>query len=109
MRYGIRYQKSSYSDGMKYILDKCPFDSNHKGKDACIFQSRSGAIGFHCFHNSCSDKTWHDVRVLFEPDAYEKKQQEYERRIYSRQPLPAGKTNSIGRWQPRYLYGNRIS
>lgn len=86
-KYGLRYRKTGYSDGAKYILDCCPFDSNHKGKDACIFQSRTGAIGFHCFHNSCADKTWKDVRMLFEPDAYEKRQQEYERKIYSK-PKP---------------------
>lgn len=83
-KYGLQYRKSSYSDGVKYILDCCPFDSNHKGKDACIFQSRSGAIGFHCFHNSCADKTWKDVRMLYEPDAYEKRQKEYEKRIYQK-------------------------
>lgn len=83
-KYGLRYRKSSYADGVKYILDCCPFDSNHKGKDACIFQSRTGAIGFHCFHNSCIDKTWKDVRLLYEPDAYEKRQQEYEKRIYAK-------------------------
>lgn len=85
IRYGLRYQKADYSDGVKYILEQCPFDSNHKGKDACIFQSNTGAIGFHCFHNSCSDKTWKDVRLLYEPNAYEKRQKEYEARIYSRQ------------------------
>lgn len=85
IKYGLRYQKTNYSDGTKYILEQCPFDSNHKGKDACIFQARSGAIGFHCFHNSCSDKTWKDVRLLYEPEAYEKRQKEYEARIYSRQ------------------------
>lgn len=83
-KYGLRYRKGSYADGVKYILDCCPFDSNHKGKDACIFQSRTGAIGFHCFHNSCADKTWKDVRLLYEPDAYEKRQQEYEKKIYAR-------------------------
>ena len=81
-KYGLRYRKTSYSGGTKYILDACPFDSNHNGKDACIFRASSGAIGFHCFHNSCADKTWRDVRLLYEPDAYEKKQQEYERKIY---------------------------
>lgn len=85
-RYGVSYRKTGYSDGTKYILDCCPFDSNHKGKDACIFRSRSGAIGFHCFHNSCSDKTWRDVRMHYEPDAYEKRQMEYEQRIYSKKP-----------------------
>lgn len=83
-KYGLRYRKSGYADGTKYILDCCPFNSNHKGKDACIFHSRTGAIGFHCFHNSCADKTWKDVRLLYEPDAYEKRQQEYEKKIYAR-------------------------
>lgn len=83
-KHGLRYRKTSYSGGTKYILDVCPFDSNHKGKDACIFRTSSGAIGFHCFHNSCADKTWKDVRLLYEPDAYEKKQQEYERKIYAK-------------------------
>ena len=94
-RYNIRYRKAAYSDGNKFILDECPFDSNHKGKDACIFQSRSGGIGFHCFHNSCSDKTWQEVRKLFEPDAYEKRQQEYERKIYSRLPVQQRPVQSI--------------
>lgn len=82
--YGLRYRKTSYSGGTKYILDACPFDSNHKGKDACIFRTSSGAIGFHCFHNSCADKTWRDVRLKYEPDAYEKQQQEYSNRIYAK-------------------------
>ena len=81
-KYGLRYRRSDWSDGTKYILDECPFDSNHKGKDACIFKSRNGAIGFHCFHNSCADRTWQDVRLMFEPDAYEKKYMEQQARLY---------------------------
>lgn len=71
-QHGLSYRKESYGTGIKYILSECPFDANHKGKDACIFQMSNGAIGFHCFHNSCSDKKWQDVRRLFEPDAYER-------------------------------------
>lgn len=82
MKHNISYERTSFSDGYKYILSECPFDPNHKGKDACLFQSRSGAIGFHCFHNSCADKTWRDVRMLYEPDAYEKRYQDYDKRIY---------------------------
>lgn len=70
--YGLRYTKVSYGSGTKYVLEKCPFDDSHTGKDACIFMSANGAIGFHCFHNSCSDKTWQDVRRMFEPDAYDR-------------------------------------
>ncbi len=81
-KHGLRYREASYSGGEKFILDCCPFDSNHKGKDAAIFRSRDGALGFHCFHNSCADKTWKDVRILFEPDAYEKKYVAEEKRVY---------------------------
>lgn len=81
-KYGLNYRKASYSDGVKYILDCCPFDSNHRGKDACIFKRRNGAIGFKCFHNSCSDKEWKDVRLLYEPDAYTKRYDFEEKRSY---------------------------
>ena len=58
---------------VKYILEHCLFDESHKGKDAAIFQKPDGSLGYKCFHNSCSDKHWKDVRLLFEPDAYDKK------------------------------------
>ena len=58
---------------VKYILEHCLFDESHKGKDAAIFQKSDGSLGYKCFHNSCSDKHWKDVRLLFEPDAYDKK------------------------------------
>ena len=81
-KYGIGYKPVSYSGGTKYILDHCPFDSNHKGKDAAIFKMSNGAIAFKCFHNSCSDKTWRDVRLLFEPDAYSKKWEDQRKVMY---------------------------
>lgn len=81
-KYGMHYKKVDVTDGTKYILNHCPFDESHKGKDAMIFRGRSGAIGFHCFHDSCADKTWKDVRIMFEPTAYEKKWQEQDRRMY---------------------------
>lgn len=90
-KHNITYEEASYSGGHKYILEHCPFDPNHKGKDAVLFQGMSGQIGFHCFHNSCADKKWRDVRLLYEPDAYEKKQMDYEKRIYSRDRIPMRK------------------
>lgn len=59
--------------GKKYVLDHCLFNDQHRGKDAVIFQRDSGAIAYHCFHNSCSQYTWRDVRLMFEPDAYSRK------------------------------------
>lgn len=69
-KHGIGYKEERVAGGTKYVLDHCPFNDQHKHKDSVIFQRDSGAIGFLCFHNSCSGKTWRDVRLLFEPDAY---------------------------------------
>lgn len=80
-RHGIGYTAKNYNGGVKYVLDECPFDGSHKAPDSAIFKANSGAIGFRCLHNSCADKKWQDVRKLFEPDAYEKRQNEYDHRI----------------------------
>lgn len=70
-RHGIDVRKvESVAGGKKYVLDHCLFNSQHKGKDAVIFQRDSGAIAYHCFHQSCSQYTWRDVRLMYEPDAY---------------------------------------
>ena len=61
------------ADGKKYVLKHCIFNHSHTGKDAVIFQRNSGQIAYHCFHSSCQQYTWHDVRLMFEPDAYDRK------------------------------------
>lgn len=90
-KYGIRYTTSSYDGGVRYRLEECPFDSNHKSPDSMILKRSSGEICFHCFHNSCADKTWRDVRMKYEPDAYERKQQSQEKQMfhtYNREQKP---------------------
>lgn len=82
-KYGLRYSKKSWGDADKYVLDECPFDSNHKAPDACILKFRNGAISFTCFHNSCADHKWQDLRMLYEPDAYEKKNQWNEQQMFN--------------------------
>ncbi len=73
-RYGLRYSsKTAWNGGTKWILDECPFNSSHAGKDASIIQTADGKICFNCFHNSCADKHWRELRLKFEPDAYEQK------------------------------------
>lgn len=72
---GVRVSQESSSGGArKLILEECPFNSEHKGKDAAIFVMNNGAIGFKCLHSSCSNYTWQDVRKKYEPDAYEAKE-----------------------------------
>ena len=71
--HGLQYTVKSWRDGAtKYVLDECPFNHDHKAPDSCVIKQSSGAIGFKCLHNSCQDKTWKDLRLMFEPDAYDK-------------------------------------
>lgn len=70
--HGIRVAKRiAYQGGEKIVLEECPFDNTHQ--QAAIFHDSNGAIGFKCFHNSCSQYTWKDVRLHYDPNAYDKK------------------------------------
>lgn len=65
--------KTSFSGGIKYVLESCPFNSSHKAPDSAIFKLNDGSIGFKCLHNSDSDKGWKEFRSFYEPDAYDRK------------------------------------
>lgn len=72
-KHGLEYRTVRTTLGTRYILKECPFDSNHKDPDSMVFQYDTGAIEFMCYHNSCQQYHWHDLRLKFEPDAYDKK------------------------------------
>ena len=80
-KYGLRYKAKPWNGGVKYILDECPFDSSHKAPDSMITKSASGAIGFKCLHNHCQHYHWRDLRLKFEPDAYDDKFNDSDKRI----------------------------
>lgn len=74
-KHGLRVARiMPFQGGQRYILEECPFCSDHKAPDAALFKMQSGAVGFKCLHNSCSHNSWRDVRILFEPDAYTKRE-----------------------------------
>ena len=77
-RHGISVKETTrFSAGTKFVLEHCLFDSSHKAKDAAIFKLDNGVLGYKCFHNSCSSHAWKDVRVKFEPNAYDKNRPDY--------------------------------
>lgn len=110
-KYNIGYTKKSWSDADKYVLDECPFDSNHKAPDSCILKFRNGAISFTCFHNSCSGYKWQDLRIKYEPEAYEKRQQYIEQQMYrsfNRDIPPEPKHIEAKEGQPVFYTANEI-
>lgn len=70
-RNGMTYKEDSNDRAKIFKLDNCPFDHSHQNGDAKIFWYRNGAIAFKCHHNSCRRYKWQDVRLKFEPDAYD--------------------------------------
>jgi hypothetical protein len=49
----------------KWVLDNCPFNPDHAGKDAAVFLT-DGIPGFKCLHNSCADNHWKEFRAKAE-------------------------------------------
>ena len=80
-RYGLRYEVKPWKDVTRYILDECPFDQSHKAPDAIVMKQPTGAVSFKCFHNSCQGHDWRELRLMYEPDAYDDKRAEDEARI----------------------------
>jgi predicted ATP-dependent serine protease len=73
-KYQIAVKKvEPYAGGRRFILERCPFDSGHQGTSAAVFEDADGKPGFNCFHPECKDKSWTDLRRLFEPDFGKKK------------------------------------
>ena len=77
-KYGIKIAKeiSISGGGTKYILEECPFDSQHKAPDSALFELPNGSVAFKCFHNSCSQYDWRAFRLHFEPHAYDYENQQ---------------------------------
>lgn len=70
-------RKVEVTDGTRYYLEHCLFNPEHKGKDAILFKHNNGAVAYYCYHNSCQDNDWRKVREMYEPDAYQRKHNDF--------------------------------
>lgn len=73
--HGIRYREKKSGDSTLYELEECPWIETHSDRkkwDSALFVDAQGKITFNCTHSHCKGKTWHDVRLKYEPDAYDK-------------------------------------
>ncbi len=62
-RYGIEVVgEKPHGSAAMYLLRECVFDSSHSEKEAAIGQTSAGLLFYQCFHHSCKDKKWADVR-----------------------------------------------
>ena len=73
--HGIKYREKKSGGSTLYELFECPWIETHsdrKNWDSALFVDGEGKITFNCTHSHCKGKTWHDVRLKYEPDAYNK-------------------------------------
>lgn len=71
--HGIRYREKKNGKSTLYELEECPWIDAHSDRkkwDSALFVDEFGKITFNCTHSHCKGKTWHDVRLKYEPDAY---------------------------------------
>ncbi len=64
---GIGYEQKPYQGGSLFVLDECPFSSDHKD-GAYAIQFSNGAVYAGCHHNSCGGGTqrWSELRERYE-------------------------------------------
>ncbi len=66
-KHSIGYKEKQIKGAVKFVLDKCVFNPEHKAPDSAVFQFDDGRLGFKCFHNSCSAYHWKEFREHLEP------------------------------------------
>lgn len=66
--------KAKTADGTRFYLEHCIFNPEHSGKDAVLFRYDNGAIAYKCLHDSCRGFGWKEVRLKYEPNAYDQQE-----------------------------------
>lgn len=65
----LAFQSPFDKGATKYILNTCPWNSDHTNRSAYIIQFENGAVSAGCHHNSCSGENWKTLRTLVGDEA----------------------------------------
>lgn len=91
--HGLNYKEEKQGASTRYTLEWCPWVDTHSDRkkwDSALFVAPDGQITFNCQHSHCKGKTWHDVRLKYEPNAYDRPvyqpQMNYVHRQYQQKP-----------------------
>ena len=91
--HGLNYKEEKQGESTRYTLEWCPWVDTHSDRkkwDSALFVAHDGQITFNCQHSHCKGKTWHDVRLKYEPNAYDRpvyQPQNYVPRMYHQKPV----------------------
>lgn len=93
-------EQADNSCRIRFCLSECLFDSTHKANEASLFLSSDGKICYQCFHNSCKNRTWSDVKHLVNLPQNEIVCKNCGKKIMWMQ-------NKNGKWQPTNTDGSQ--
>jgi hypothetical protein len=68
----------SYGTDLKWLGirgENCPFGGDHDSGGFFLIKRAGGPIQAGCHHNSCQGRSWRDLRLQYEPDAYSRNTQ----------------------------------
>jgi hypothetical protein len=69
-RHRLEVRREKSLQGTRVLeLTVCPFNSEHTGGCAAIFERADGRLGFRCHHDSCNGRGWRALREHLEPAA----------------------------------------
>lgn len=74
-QHGIRYREKKNGGSDVFELEECPWIDTHSDRkkwDSALFRDPNGKITFNCQHDHCKGKTWPDMRLIYEPNAYDR-------------------------------------
>lgn len=80
--HNISYKEGKQGVSTRFTLEECPWIDQHSDRkkwDSALFLDPDGKVSFNCQHSHCKNRTWHDFRLFYEPNAYD-------RPVY--QPMP---------------------
>src|SRR5262245_51016777 len=85
-------ERRLFRGGSRWVLNPCPWNSDHTSRAAFIVQFPNGALAAGCHHNGCAGKDWHTLRDLVEPgwrDSQPNSDSGEEPAGHTKVPLPA--------------------
>lgn len=94
LEHNIVYKEDKQGASTRFTLEYCPWVDTHSDKkkwDSALFLDQDGKVTFNCQHSHCKGRTWHDFRLFYEPNAYD-------RPVYQ----PQHQTRQYAPQKPRY-------
>lgn len=61
-----------YEGGRKWQLRVCPWNPEHTNNSGYVIERADGKLAAGCLHNSCSHRSWSDLREMFDPASLRK-------------------------------------